>query len=55
MQTRVTDPAYTTPIYGQGEAAQIIQAPPTSCLCGLTVIGSTHRAAPERFRTSLTG
>lgn len=30
MQTFVDDPAYTTPIYGQGEAAQIIQAPPTS-------------------------
>ena len=30
MQTFATDPAYTTPIYGQGEAAQIIQAPPTS-------------------------
>jgi len=30
MQTPVDDPAYTTPIYGQGEAAQIIQAPPTS-------------------------
>jgi uncharacterized protein (DUF433 family) len=30
MQTLVADPAYTTPIYGQGEAAQIIQAPPTS-------------------------
>lgn len=30
MQTQVGDAAYTTPIYGQGEAAQIIQAPPTS-------------------------
>jgi uncharacterized protein (DUF433 family) len=30
MQTSVEDRAYTTPIYGQGEAAHIIQAPPTS-------------------------
>lgn len=30
MQTPVADPAYTTPIYAQGEAAHIIQAPPTS-------------------------
>ena len=30
MQTLVEDRAYTTPIYGQGEAARIIQAPPTS-------------------------
>lgn len=30
MQTLVEDRAYTTLIYGQGEAARIIQAPPTS-------------------------
>jgi len=30
MQTRVSDPAHTTPIYTLTEAAQIIHAPPTS-------------------------
>lgn len=30
MQTSVDDRAYTTPIYGQSEAARIIQAPSTS-------------------------
>ena len=30
MQTPGRDVAYITPIYGQSEAAQIIQAPPTS-------------------------
>lgn len=30
MQTQLTDPAFLTPIYGQSEAAGIIQAPATS-------------------------
>lgn len=30
MQTRLADPAYTLPLYGKSEAAQIVQAPSSS-------------------------